>query len=95
MLLPCTRKCFCEKLLARVWCVATSSPVGISAYIAVRVSDIVFVFLVELLVRHLAKALPPECNTFVQGEPNAFEEESILQTSVMLEMVLCLERVLK
>ncbi len=41
---------FREKLLARVRCIASASPVGVAADVSVSVADIVPVFFVELVV---------------------------------------------
>ena len=53
-----------QELLTRVGCVASSAPVGVASNVAVRVPDVVFVFLLELVVCHELEGAPPEDNAF-------------------------------
>ena len=63
--------------------VAAAAPCGVSADLAVCVSDVVAVFLVERVVGNEFESLAPENKTVFQRQADAFEEERVLQTSKM------------
>ena len=75
-----------EDLLARVGRVATASAVRVAAYVAVGVANVVAVFFLEFFVRHELEGAPPEDDTFVEAEADSLQEESVLQTTVVLKM---------
>lgn len=76
-----------QDLLAGVRRVSPASAVLITAHIAVSVADIVLVPRVEFVVSEPFEALAPENNALFQRQPNSFEEEGILQSSVVLQVV--------
>lgn len=86
MCLARTRRRFCSQLLAGIWRVAAASSICITTDIAVGVADVVSIFLIELVVRHIVEALPPEHQRLLERQTDAFEEERILQTAKMLEV---------
>ena len=67
-----------EDLLAGERRVASTATGRVTAYIAVGVSDIVFVFFVEFIVCFFGERRAPEMDTFVEAEADAFEEKSVL-----------------
>lgn len=81
-----SRKRFRQKFLARVGSVTAATTVCIATYVAVGVTDVVLVFFLELLVCYQLEAAPPEHQTLVQAQAYSFQEESVLQTTIMLEM---------
>lgn len=74
------------QLLARVRRIAAATAVGVAADIAVRVTHVVAVLLVELLVRHQLEAAPPEDQALLEREADALQEERVLQTAEVLEV---------
>lgn len=81
-----------QDLLARVRRVPSAAAVRVAADVAVRVADVVLVFLVEFVVGHELEGAPPEDDAFFQTEADAFEEERVLQTAVVLEVRVCAQR---
>ena len=77
-----------EDFLAGERGVASSTAVGVATDVAVSVTDVVSVILLKGIVGHITEALAPKNEAFIHGEADAFEEESILETSVMFQMVI-------
>jgi len=84
--LTSTRQGLGEEFLAGIRCVAAAATVCVAAHVAVGVADVVFVFFLEFLVGDELEAAAPEDEAFVEAEADAFEEEGVLQTPVVLEM---------
>jgi hypothetical protein len=55
-----SRWMFRQDLLATVWRIPVSSPIRVSSYIPICVTDIVSVFFVKSIVRDLIEPLSPE-----------------------------------
>jgi hypothetical protein len=51
MCLASSRWMLCQDLLAGKWGISTSTPIGISAYVAIGVPDVVSILLIERVVR--------------------------------------------
>jgi len=68
--------------------VSSTSAIGIASNISVRVTNIVLVFGVELIVGKALERLTPEKDTLIQAEANALEEQSILKTAKMFQVVI-------
>ena len=68
----------CENLLATEGAVAASPPVGITTNVAICVTNIVPVVLVEGIVGNLVEAASPEHERLLQIETNVLEEEAVL-----------------
>lgn len=49
-------------------------------------TNVVFVLLVEFVVVNFMETPSPEHETFLEIQPDAFEEERVLQTAKVLEM---------
>jgi hypothetical protein len=75
-----------EDLLAAVGTVPVSSSVAVSAYIAVGMSHIIPILLVEHIVGDFREGASPEEQALLERESDAFQEESILEPPVMLKM---------
>lgn len=75
-----------QDLLAAEGTVTASTTVGVAAHVAVRVTHVVTVLLVEDVVRDFREGGAPEHQAFFQREADAFQEEGILQTPIVLEM---------
>ena len=69
---------FGQDLLAREGGVALPAPRSVSTDVAVRVTHVVFVLLVEFVVCFLSEARAPEDEAIFQAQPDAFEEERVL-----------------
>jgi hypothetical protein len=81
-----------EDLLAAVWTVSVSSSVAISAYIAVGVSHVIPVLFVEYIVGNFRERASPEEQALLERESDAFQEESVLEPPIMLQMSVSAER---
>jgi hypothetical protein len=75
-----------EDLLAAVGTVPVSSSVTISAYIAVGVSHIISILLVEHIVGDFAEGASPEDQALLERESDPFEEQSVLESPIMLKV---------
>jgi len=75
-----------EDLLAAVGAVAAAAAIGVASDVAVDVPHVVAVLLVEGVVGDLAESLSPKDETLLQVEPDALEEECVLQPPVVLEV---------
>lgn len=78
---------FREEFLARKGCVAASAPVGVTANVAVGMPDVVAVLFVEFVVGNEAETAAPEGEAFRQAETKPFEEERVLETSEVFEVL--------
>lgn len=67
-----------QDLLAGERRIASSSPGGVAAHVAIRVPDIVAVFLVESVIGDELESLPPEDEAVLQGQTYPFEEKRVL-----------------
>lgn len=76
-----------EEFLARVGRVTSAAAVRVAADVAVGVPDIVAVFLVEGVVGDELEAVAPEEEAFVEAEPDALEEEGVLEAGEVFEVV--------
>lgn len=76
----------CQNLLAAKGAVAASSPVRVAAHVAVRVTHIVSVVLVELVVGDFVERAAPEHEALLEIQADALEEQRVLQTSEVLEV---------
>lgn len=92
MRLPRPRRVLCQDLLAAERAVPAAASVGVAADVSVRVSHVVPVVLVELVVHDLAERLPPERETLLQVQPDALEEQGVLQAPKVFEMRIAAER---
>lgn len=92
MRLPSTGGVFGQDLLARERRIAPPPPRGVPADVPVRVPDVVAVLLVEDVVGVVLEALPPEEDAVVEGQPEAFEEERVLQPREVLEVRVLAQR---
>lgn len=72
--------------------IAPAAAVGVAADVAVRVPHVVAVLLVEGVVRRVAEGGAPELKAVLQAEAEAFQEESVLQPAVVLEVRVAPER---
>jgi hypothetical protein len=75
-----------DEFLAGVRCVASAAAVGVAADVAVGVTDVVKVFLFELVVGDEFEAFAPEGDAFVHVEADAFEKERVLQSGEVLQV---------
>lgn len=75
-----------KNLLAAVRAVPAATAVRVAADVAVHVPHVVAVLLVEGVVGDLAEARPPEDEALLKVEPDALEEERVLQPAVVLEV---------
>ena len=55
-------------------------------------ADVVFVVFVEFVVCFLLEGGAPEDEAVVEGEPDAFEEERVLQAAEVLQVVVLTQR---
>lgn len=76
-----------EDLLARVRGVSTASAVDITANITISVPDVVLVSGVELVVCEALEGLALENDTFLKRQSNTLQEQRILKSTKMLQMV--------
>lgn len=81
-----------EDLLARVGRISSSSAVDVAADISVSMADIVLVSRIELVVCKALEGLAPEDDTLLERQSDPLEEERVLKTAVMLEMVVLAQR---
>jgi hypothetical protein len=79
-----SRRVFCQDLLAAERAIPVPSPIRITAHIPIRVTYVISVLLVEGVVCDLVESLPPEGEAFFQIESDAFQEERVLQPSIVL-----------
>lgn len=84
--LPRPRGVLCQNLLAAKGAVAASSPVRVAAHVAVRVTHIVSVVLVELVVGDFVERAAPEHEALLEIQADAFKEQRVLQASKVLEV---------
>ncbi len=87
-----TRGVLGQYLLTGEGRVAAPATVRVTADITVRVPHIVPVFLVESVVRDLVKCGTPKDQALLQVQTEPFEEECVLQSTVMLEMRVSTQR---
>jgi hypothetical protein len=87
-----SRRMFCQDLLAAERAIPVSSPIGITAHIPVCVTYVISVHLVEVVVRDRIESLSPEGEAFFQIESDTFQEESVLQPSIVLQFGIAAER---
>lgn len=81
-----TRGVLSKNFLTAERTIAAASSVRISTNVAVRVADVVSVFFVERVICDLVEATPPKHETFFQVQTNTLEEQSVLETTVMLQV---------
>lgn len=86
MVLARCRKGLCKKPLAGKGRIASPASIAVAAHVSVGVTDVVFVFLAELLVCDEAERAAPELYAVFQGHSHAFEEQRVLEAPVMFEM---------
>lgn len=86
MRLPAPRGVFGQDLLAAEGGVPSAPADRVAADVPVRVPDVVPVFLVEGVVGHELERLAPEDQAVVEAEPDALQEEGVLQTAVVFEV---------
>lgn len=84
--LPRAGRMLRQDLLATIRRVAAAPPVRVAADVAVRVPDVVAVFLVEGVVGDEAEGGAPEAQAFVERQADAFEEEGVLQAAEVFEV---------
>lgn len=72
------RRMFDEDLLAGKRRIASSSLIGISTNLAIRVPHIVAVLFVKGIVGDVLEALAPEGDAVLESEAETFEKERIL-----------------
>lgn len=80
-----------EDFLARIRRISSALAVDIATHITVSVPDIVLVSGIELVVCEALEGLSPENNTFLEREPNSLQEQCILKSAEMLQMVVLAE----
>ena len=85
--LPNTRIRVVEDLLARVGRISSASAIDITSHITIGVSDIVLVSGVELVVCEALEGLAPENNTLLEREPYSLQEQCVLKSTKMFQMV--------
>ena len=73
--------------MARKRAIALPAAVGVAAYVAVGVADVIPVFFVEGgFVRLGGEAAAPEEQALVQAQPDAFEEKGVLQPAEVAQV---------
>jgi hypothetical protein len=75
-----------KNLLTAERTISAASSIRIPANIAVCVTNVVPVFLVEGIICNLVKAAPPKHEAFFQVQTNTLEEQSVLETTVVFKM---------
>lgn len=81
-----------EDLLARVRRVSPTSSVHVTADVTVSVADIVFVPRIKLVIREAFERLSPENDTLFKRKANSFQEERILKSTEVLQVVVLAQR---
>lgn len=83
---------FRQNLLTRERTITVSPTITIAADITIDVTDVVAVFLVELVVGDFVEGLAPEEKAFFEVETDAFEEEGVLEAAEVFEVRVAAER---
>lgn len=86
MRLPRTRSMFCQDLLATIRAIPATPTIRITTDITVAMTHVVPILLVESIVRNLAEPAAPKDQTLLEIQPDALEEQRVLQTAVVLEV---------
>lgn len=85
--LPDTGVGIAQDFLTRVWRISPTTAIHITANITIGVSDVVLVPGIELVIREAFEGLAPEENTFLKRQSDPLQEESILKSAEMFQMV--------
>ena len=86
MRLPRPRRMFRQYFLARKRTIPASPTIRIPAHITIHVADIIAIFLIKRIISDILKGPAPEDETFLEVEPDAFEEERVLETAEVFEV---------
>lgn len=86
MRLSRTRQWLRKDFLARVRGVPSAATVCVTTHITIHVADIVPVFFCELFVCDEFEGAAPENETFFETETDTFEEEGVLEATVVFEV---------
>lgn len=84
---PRSRGVLRKDLLAGERTIAPSPPIPITPYISVRMPDIIPILFIKRIIRHCTKPTAPVLQRVRQRQTQTLEEERILQTRVVLEVV--------
>lgn len=92
VVLPRPRQRLRQQLLARVRTVPPATAIRVPAHVPIRVPHVVPVLLVELVVGLGPERGPPEQQALLEGEPDALEEQRVLQPREVLEVPVAPQR---
>ena len=67
-----------QDFLAGIRRVTSSATVGVTTHVAIGMTDIITIFLVEGVVRYQSKGLPPKDQAVFHREPKTFKEKCVL-----------------
>ena len=84
--LPWSGRMVRQNLLAGEGAVAVSATIAIPAHIAIGMTNIVAILFIEHIICDFGERGAPENETFLEGQPDAFEEKGVLQTAEMFQM---------
>ena len=73
--------------MTRVREVSTTTAIDNTAHITISVADVVLVSGVELVIRKPLERLTPKENALLEGETDAFQEERILESTKVFQVV--------
>ncbi len=82
---------FGENLLTAKRTITIPAPIRVATHITIRMTDIIPVFLVKGIVCDFRERRSPEDEAFFEVESDAFEEERVLETAVVLEVCIAAE----
>lgn len=71
-------KRFSEKFLTRIRCIAAAAAICVTSNVSVGVTDVVFVFFLELVVCNQFERASPEYKTFIEAQTDALQEQGVL-----------------
>jgi hypothetical protein len=84
--LPRPRWMLRQNLLTTKRRIPISSPIRIPTNITIRMAHIIPILLIKRIIRDLIESLSPKQQTLFQIQPNAFQEQRVLETTVVFEV---------
>ena len=75
-----------QNLLTTIRRIPIPSPIGIPTHITICMAHIVPILLIKRIIRDLVESLSPKQQTLFQIQPNTFQEQRVLETTVVFEV---------